>query len=225
MIPIRDKAPSGKFPIVTILLIVLNVLVFLMEVSLGESELKGLFDTYGSIPYRLKLAAGGDLHQGIGFAVTLLTCMFLHGGWLHLIGNMWYLWIFGDNVEGKLGRVRFLMFYLLCGAAASLAHSIVHVDSRVPTVGASGAIAGVLGAYLMLYPKAKVLTWVPVIVVGYFIEFPAIVLLGLWFLMQLLNETLALAGPGEVQSVAWMAHIGGFVAGMALVNFMRKGKI
>lgn len=225
MIPLRDKAPSGKFPIVTILLIVVNVLVFLMEVSLGEPQLKGLFDTYGSIPLRLKLAAQGDLHQGVGFAVTILTSMFLHGGWLHLIGNMWYLWIFGDNVESKLGRVRFLMFYLLCGAAAGLAHAIVHVDSPVPTVGASGAIAGVLGAYLMLFPKAKVLTWVPVIVVGYFIEFPAIVLLGLWFLMQLLNETLALAGPGEVQSVAWMAHIGGFIAGMILVHVMRKKRL
>ncbi len=225
MIPLRDKAPSGKFPIVTILLIVVNLLVFLMEVSLGEPQLKGLFDTYGSIPLRLKLAAQGDLHQGVGFAITIVTSMFLHGGWLHLIGNMWYLWIFGDNVEGKLGRVRFLMFYLLCGAAACLAHAIVHVDSRVPTVGASGAIAGVLGAYLMLYPKAKVLTWVPVIVVGYFIEFPAIVLLGLWFLMQLLNETLALAGPGEVQSVAWTAHIGGFIAGMILVHVMRKKRM
>jgi membrane associated rhomboid family serine protease len=224
MIPLRDKAPSGNFPFITILLIVMNLLVFLMEVFLGEPELRGLFDTYGAIPHRLQLAARGDLRQAAGFAVTILTSMFLHGGWLHLIGNMWYLWIFGDNVEGRLGHVRFLMFYLLCGGIACLAHSIVHVDSAVPLVGASGAIAGVLGAYLMTWPKAKVLTWVPVIVVGYFIEFPAIVLLGLWFLMQLLNETLALAGPAEVQSVAWMAHIGGFVAGMALVRLMRKGR-
>ena len=224
MIPLRDKAPSGRFPFVTLGLIVMNVLVFLLVFSLSEAELRQVFETYGAVPLRLKAAAGGDAEQGVRFATSLLTSMFLHGGWLHLIGNMWYLWIFGDNIEGRLGRVRFLMFYLACGGAGCLSHAIVHAESPAPVVGASGAIAGVLGAYLVLFPKARVLTWVPVLVVGYFIEFPAVVLLGLWFLIQLLNQTLALAGAGEAQSVAWMAHIGGFVAGMILVLLLRRGR-
>lgn len=234
--PIRDDNPTLRASVATFLVVAANVIVWVFVQGLGMGpRLTESVWRFGVIPGELlgyvgpgtRVPAGDHLVailDGVPNWWSILTSMFMHGGWLHLIGNMWYLWIFGDNVEGRLGHVRFLMFYLLCGGIACLAHSIVHVDSAVPLVGASGAIAGVLGAYLMTWPKAKVLTWVPVIVVGYFIEFPAIVLLGLWFLMQLLNETLALAGPAEVQSVAWMAHIGGFVAGMALVRLMRKGR-
>ncbi len=145
--------------------------------------------------------------------------MFLHAGWLHLLGNMWYLWIFGDNVEDRMGRIGFLAFYLLCGASASLIHIVFNLNSRIPSVGASGAIAGVLGAYLLSYPFARVLTLVPFLIIWPVVELPALIVLGSWFLIQLLNGWAAIAVSTQTTGgVAWWAHIGGFVTGLVLLR-------
>jgi membrane associated rhomboid family serine protease len=150
--------------------------------------------------------------------------MFLHGGWLHLIGNMWVLYLFGDNVEDRMGPARYLAFYLLCGLAASLTHYAINPGSTVPTLGASGAISGVLGAYLLLFPTARVITLVPVFIIPFFFEIPAVVYLGFWFVMQLFSGTLSLAGAEPPEGVAWWAHVGGFVTGMALLPVFKKSR-
>ena len=215
MIPLRDKNPSGTFPTVTVLIILANVGAFFFELRLGARGLEGLFQLCGVVPLRAKAALAGHPAQGVVFGVSVFTSMFLHGGWMHLIGNMWYLWIFGDNVEDRLGHWKFMAFYLLCGVLAALAHTIFHLNSQVPTVGASGAIAGVLGAYLVLYPRARILTLVPIFFFITFVNLPAVFVLGAWFVIQLLNHTLTL---GAATAVAWMAHIGGFLAGMLLIR-------
>jgi len=154
-------------------------------------------------------------------ALPYLTSLFLHGGWFHLIGNMWYLWIFGDNVEDRLGHFRFILFYLIVGVGAGVVHTGVNYDVRIPSVGASGAIAGVLGAYLILYPNARVLTLVPILFIWQIIEIPAALVLGIWFLMQFFSGATALAVASATEGgVAWWAHIGGFVLGMILVRVM-----
>jgi membrane associated rhomboid family serine protease len=153
--------------------------------------------------------------------------MFLHGGWLHLIGNMWYLWIFGDNVEDRVGHIRFLAFYLLCGFGAGIAHTIINANTAVPSIGASGAIAGVLGAYLVSYPFARVLTLVPLFIFIQIIEIPAVIVLGLWFVIQFFNGTAALASTTAASAggVAWWAHVGGFLLGVLLIGlFPRRGR-
>lgn len=175
---------------------------------------------YGLVPAHVTL---GLRYGEAGVAETIapfFTCMFLHGGWWHLIGNMWFLWIFGDNVEDTLGSVRFVLFYLLCGLAASTVQYLVQPASVLPTVGASGAIAGVLGAYALLFPGARVLTLVPIFFVLQVIEVPAVVMLGIWFLMQILNGSVATLGTAA-GGVAWWAHIGGFLAGLGLVLALR----
>jgi membrane associated rhomboid family serine protease len=211
MIPLRDVIPSRTFPIFTIAFIVLNSLAFVFEQSLSPTALERFIRTYGVVPARLE-------------GVTVLTSMFLHGGWLHFLGNMLYLWIFGDNVEDRLGHGRFVVFYLMCGAAAAVAHVLMNPNSTIPTIGASGAIAGVMGAYFVLYPNSRVLALVPLIVIWEIIEVPAILFLGLWFLMQFfqgVGSTAAKAGI-ETGGVAFWAHIAGFVVGMAGVFVLRK---
>jgi membrane associated rhomboid family serine protease len=220
MIPIRDKVRSERFPIVTLALILVNVMVFLYELSLGPTGLERFATQFGMVPLRLKAATEGMPEQGVVFAVSVFSSMFLHGGWMHLISNMWFLWIFGDNVEDRLGRGRFLLFYLLCGVLSATAHAAFNLNSNMPTVGASGAISGVLGAYLMLFPMARVVTLVPIFFLITFIEIPAIVFLGLWFMIQLLSQMMSVGLSREVQSVAWMAHIGGFIAGMILIRLI-----
>ena len=189
---------------VTHVLIALNVAVFLYELTLGP-ELEGFVRTWGFIPARYFWLTPLDPEEWVA----------------HLIGNMVYLWIFGDNVEDRLGHGRYLVFYVVCGVSASLAQAYLHPDSLVPTVGASGAISGVLGAYLVLFPYARVLTLVPLLLFFPLIEVPAVIYLGLWFLMQLMNGTVALALMGEPGGVAWWAHVGGFVAGAALAPLLR----
>jgi membrane associated rhomboid family serine protease len=223
MIPLRDDVPSRTFPIVTILIIVANVLAFLFELGLG-ARLEGVLQLMGVLP--VKYFAKGVVYEGQFHAFTLsdravplFTSMFLHGGWIHLLGNMWYLWIFGDNVEDRLGHVKFLLFYLLAGVAASGVHIITNASSTVPTIGASGAIAGVLGAYLLLYPWARVLVLVPIFVFIEIVRVPALVVLGFWFVVQFFNGSLSLAvQTSATGGVAWWAHIGGFVAGMVLLG-------
>ena len=225
MIPFRDNIPSRTFPLINFSIIVTNVLVFFYELSLGGRGLDGLIAHYGIVPAAVLAWPQSDL----AFAAVVLpffTSMFLHGGWLHLIGNMWYLWIFGDNIEDRLGHFSYLIFYLLCGIGAGIAHTILNAETTVPSVGASGAIAGVLGAYVISYPFARVLTLVPIFVFLQVIEIPALIVLGFWFVMQFLYGTasLAVAGP-NTGGVAWWAHVGGFIIGIILVGlFPRKDR-
>jgi membrane associated rhomboid family serine protease len=211
MIPLRDVIPSRTFPIFTIGFIVLNSLAFLFEQSLSGPAREEFIRNYGVVPARLE-----------SFAV--LTSMFLHGGWLHFLGNMLYLWIFGDNVEDRLGHGRFVVFYLMCGAAAVVAHVFMNPNSTIPTIGASGAIAGVMGAYFVLYPNSRVLALVPLIIIWEIIEVPAILFLGLWFLMQFFYGIGSMAAKSGVETggVAFWAHIAGFVVGMGGVLVLRK---
>ena len=218
MIPLRDENPSRTFPYVTLLLIGTNIAVFLYEISLAPRALERFVLSYGAIPAAL-LSDSRVLPGGPSIPwVTLISSMFLHGGVMHLVGNMLYLWIFGDNVEDRMGQVRFLVFYLVCGIAAALIQIFVRPDSTAPLVGASGAIAGILGAYALLFPGARVQTLVFLFVFVRVIEIPALLLLGVWFLMQLLS-----APASQGAGVAFFAHIGGFLTGMFLMAvFVRR---
>ncbi|MDE2291339.1 MAG: rhomboid family intramembrane serine protease [Elusimicrobia bacterium] len=201
MFPVRDNVPSKTVPFVNVGLIALNLAVFWHELVLGR-RLEPFLLTHGLVPAH-------PTPEGV------LTSMFLHGGWLHVLGNMWFLWVFGDNVEDRLGHFRYLGFYLLCGVAAALIQVVSAPHSRLPVVGASGAIAGVLGAYLLFFPKAKVTTLIPIfIIIPYLAEIPAFLFLGVWFIMQLYAGTLSLGA--RFADVAWWAHVGGFAAGMLL---------
>jgi membrane associated rhomboid family serine protease len=210
MIPLRDVIPSRTFPFVTITIIVLNALAWMLELSLGRRDLEQFIYAYGMIP--------ADFH-----APTLVTSMFLHGSWSHILGNMWYLWIFGDNVEDRFGHGGFIVFYLVCGFAAAFGQIAINSTSTLPTIGASGAIAGVMGAYFVLYPQSRVLTLVPIVFYIDIIELPAIVLLGFWFLMQLFNAgAVAVATNSTGGGVAFAAHVAGFLVGMAAVFVFRR---
>lgn len=229
MIPLRDDIPSRTTPVVNVTLIVANVLVFLYQLMLGP-QLELFFRQYAVIPamyFREVFVSPLGGIQRVGtedLVVPLITSMFLHGGWLHLIGNMFYLWIFGDNVEDRMGHGRYLLFYVLCGMAASGAHIWSNPRSAIPSLGASGAIAGVLGGYLLLYPKARVVVLIPIAFFLQTMEVPALLFLVFWFVQQLFYGTLSLGvASAQTGGVAWWAHIGGFVAGAVLVYlFARK---
>jgi membrane associated rhomboid family serine protease len=222
MIPLRDDNPTTLPPIVTIGVIVLCSLVFLWQQSLSQQAGIIAVYAYGVVP--TVLFGNDSLPPDIARIppeLSIVTSMFMHGGWMHIIGNMLYLWIFGNNIEDRLGHVRFVLFYLLCGAAAALAQSIADTHSDVPMIGASGAIAGVLGAYMVLFPRAHVLVLVPL---GFFTQvmrLPALLVLGFWFVLQFLQG--GLMAPGEEGGVAYLAHIGGFVAGIVLI-FLLGGR-
>jgi membrane associated rhomboid family serine protease len=211
MIPLRDVIPSRTFPFFTIGFIALNSVAFLFELTLPQPVLESFIHVYGVVPARFDVP-------------TLLTSMFLHGGWLHFLGNMLYLWIFGDNVEDRLGHPRFVVFYLLCGIAAGLAHVFVNPLSQIPTIGASGAIAGVMGAYFVLYPHSRVLALLPIFIFWEIIEVPAILFLGFWFVMQFFSGVGSIAFDTGVETggVAFWAHVAGFLAGIVLVFVFRK---
>jgi membrane associated rhomboid family serine protease len=220
MIPLRDDNPSSTPPIVAVSFIVICVLVFLWQFSLGTAGGQRAIYALGLIP--AVLFGSEQLPpelQVVPPTATVFTSMFMHGGWMHLIGNMLYLWIFGDNVEDSMGHGRFLVFYVLCGVAAALAQAIPEPGSIVPMVGASGAISGVLGAYLLLHPHARVLVLVPFGFILHTMRLPAGLVLALWFVLQLLSNAMTPAGQG---GVAFRAHIGGFIAGMVLVGLFKK---
>lgn len=221
MIPIRDNVPSRSFPVVTVLLIVVNTAVFIYEVALGSRGLAGFVSRNALIPVQVTSHFSGPSPAGARDFLTFFTAMFLHGGWLHLIGNMWFLWIFGDNVEDRLGHFRYLVFYLLCGLIGNLAHYALNPASALPALGASGAIAGVLGAYVLSYPGARILVLLPVFFFIQFVELPALIVLGLWFVLQFLNGAASVVAAGEAGGVAWWAHIGGFLGGMVIFNIFR----
>jgi len=225
MIPLRDRNPSGTFPLVTIALILANGVVFLYQLSLGE-KLPAFLIHFGLVP--AKVSYYGEV-PGLTLphiVFPFFTSMFFHGGWLHVIGNMWYLWIFGDNIEDRLGHFRFFVFYVLCGIGAALFHTFLNPHSTVPCVGASGAIAGVLGAYLICFPFARVLTVVPIFFFFQIIEMPAVLLLLFWFVLQFFSGTLSIAVTAQTGGggVAWWAHVGGFVCGMLFINIFSKRK-
>jgi membrane associated rhomboid family serine protease len=234
MFPLRDENPTELFPFVTVLLIAANVLVWLLVQGAGAGEpfLRSLC-AWGAIPGEISgaIPAGstvplGDARCTIGgtSAATILTSMFMHGGWFHLIGNMWFLWVFGNNIEDSTGHARYLAFYLLCGALAAVAHIVSDPASGIPMVGASGAISGIMGAYMVLYPRVRVHTLVILIVFIRVIPLPAVALLGLWFFLQLVAG--AAAGVGTAGGgVAFWAHVGGFAAGVVLVKLFERRKL
>ncbi len=217
MIPLRDSIPSRTLPLVTIAIIAINAFVWFYEVSLGGERLDRFIVEYGLIPlrfmefYRFK---GGFLDNAV---VPMVASLFIHGGWLHIIGNMWFLWIFGDNVEERLGHFTFLLFYLLCGIGAGLAQVTFSAGSRLPMVGASGAISGVLGAYLVSYPNARVTTLLIIFIFIKIVEFPAFLFLIVWFAFQFLSGTSQLTAHHQAGGVAYWAHMGGFVLGILLL--------
>jgi membrane associated rhomboid family serine protease len=222
MIPLQDDNPSERSPVVTIGFIAICVLVFFYQASLPPQPGEMFVFQYGAIP--AILFGQADLPPAIAVGIpaygTVITSMFLHGGWMHLIGNMLYLWIFGDNVEDVMGHVRFVVFYVTCGILAALSHALTDPTSTIPMVGASGAISGVLGAYLLLFPHAHVLVFLPGIGMT---RVAAGIVLGMWFVMQLLSGGMSIGGPGG--GVAFFAHIGGFVAGMALIGFFKRPEV
>jgi len=217
VIPIRDTQVSTCVPVVTYMLMGINLLVFILQIQIGFGN-KVFFYSYGLVPAKYTVQEMSR-HFTLGNQLfSLLSYMFLHGGFLHFIGNMWTLYIFGDNVEEYFGSLRFLGFYLICGLASGLAHLLLNSVSMVPTIGASGAIAGVMGAYFLLYPKSRILTLIPIIIIPWFIEIPAFIFLGIWFLIQFFNA----AGSGSGSGIAWWAHIGGFITGLLLVRLSKK---
>ncbi len=214
MIPLRDTIQSKNYPIVNVSIIAINILVYLFQMAYGQNLTRFIF-TYGLVPARYSvpsIASQFTLNEQV---FSFFSFMFLHGGFWHLLGNMWSLYIFGDNVEDRLGPVRYLLFYVLCGFASGLAHLFTNWHSQVPTIGASGAIAGVMGAYFLLYPRSRILTLIPIFFLPYFIEVPAFVFLGVWFLFQFLS---AAGGPAQGGGIAWWAHIGGFIFGVIFLK-------
>lgn len=218
MIPLRDNIRSKNYPVVNNLLIGLNVLVFLIQLSQGSDWNRFVF-TYGLVPARFTDPALAAYFGTAGNLFSLLSYMFLHGGFMHILFNMWSLWIFGDNVEDRLGPLRYLGFYLAAGLLSGLSHMVLNMGSQAPTIGASGAVAGVMGAYFILHPGAKILTLIPIIIIPWIMQIPAFVFLGIWFLLQFIS---AAGSHGGATGIAWWAHIGGFIGGMVLLKVVDR---
>ncbi len=215
MFPIKDTIPHRYTPFVVYFLIIVNVFVFIIELSLPYPQRQLFFYTFGLVP--LKITQNGwDFY-------SLFTNMFLHGGWFHIISNMWALWIFGDNVEDRMGHFRFFIFYILCGLAANIVHYYFNKLAPVPVIGASGAIAGVMGAYMIMFPTSRIITLIPIFFIPFFFEIPAVIFLFFWFMSQVISGTFTkLFMPPNVGGIAWWAHIGGFIAGIILHKFFIK---
>jgi membrane associated rhomboid family serine protease len=218
MIPLRDKNPTSHVPVMTIILIAVNALVFFYELSLGDAGMNQLVLQYGLVPARIT----GNLNEQS--ALTFITSMFLHGGWLHILGNMLYLWIFGNNIEDRLGIIRFTLFYFVCGIIAGLAQVAIDPASPLPMIGASGAIAGVLGGYIVLWPRARIQTLIFLVYIVNVVELPAAWVLGFWFALQLLNGVFSLGADTATGGVAFFAHVGGFIAGALLIKIFDLGR-
>ncbi|MBN1828504.1 MAG: rhomboid family intramembrane serine protease [Deltaproteobacteria bacterium] len=214
MIPLRDTTPSRTFPIVNFTIIAVNVIFFIIEL-LQQGDLNRFFFLYGLVPARYSVPEISQYFSLWSQIVPLFSFMFLHGGFWHLLGNMWFLYIFGDNVEDRLGPVRYLVFYLLCGWVSGVSQLLFNIESQIPTIGASGAIAGVMGAYMVLYPRSRVLTLIPIFFIPYFLEVPAAFFLGVWLLIQVIS---ALVTDPGAPGIAWWAHIGGFLAGILFLK-------
>lgn len=216
MIPLYDTLRSRRFPLVNWMLIILNGMVFYYELKLSEEGLFRFIHTWGLVPFQLASAPAATWP-------TLFTSMFLHGGWFHILSNMWVLFIFGDNVEDRMGSGRYLIFYLSCGVAAALLQTYLSLASATPMIGASGAIAGVLGAYLILFPRSRIASLVPIFFIFTIVEVPAVLFLGFWFVSQLFSGWQSLLGA-DMSAVAWWAHIGGFIFGMIAVRLFARNR-
>jgi membrane associated rhomboid family serine protease len=214
MIPIRDVNRSEHFPLVNVAIIAVNVLAFIWQMAQGPQLKEALF-LYGIVPSRYSDPMVSVEFTTLQQTLPFLTSMFLHGGIMHILGNMWFLYIFGDNIEDRLGHLRYLVFYLLCGIAAGFVHLVTNWHSQMPTIGASGAIAGVMGGYLLLYPRARILTLIPIIFFFQFVELPAYIFLGFWIFIQVISAGFT---RSDVGGIAWFAHIGGFVVGLVMVK-------
>lgn len=216
MLPLRDNIRAYSFPFVNYLLIGINTLVFFFEISLSMRGLEGLIYNFGLVPARLNLANPIEALLNPEPWFTLLTHMFLHGGWIHFLSNVWILFIFGDNVEDRMGHGRYLVFYLFSGLVSGLMQALISPSSQIPAIGASGAIAGILGAYFILFPGARVVTLIPIFLFPWFVEIPALFYLGFWFISQLFSGLASLNIPesASMGGIAWWAHIGGFMFGI-----------
>ncbi len=218
MIPIRDTIQARHSPVVNNSLIGINIVVFLVQLAQGPEMDRFVF-LYGLVPARYTVSEVAAYFSAGQQIFSLLSFMFLHGGFWHILGNMWSLYIFGDNVEDRLGHLRYLIFYLLCGLVSGISHLVVNWHSTIPTIGASGAIAGVMGAYFILFPSAKILTLIPIIIIPWIVEIPAFFFLGFWFLLQFIN---AAGTHGVMSGIAWWAHIGGFVFGILFLKIFQR---
>lgn len=221
MIPIKNLKPRTTVPLMTLSLIIANFLVFFYQIILPPRMLDAFMMTYALVPARIPLALAGNHFTLQQAFVPFFTSMFLHAGWMHIIGNMWFLWLFGGNVEDRLGHLPYLGFYFVCGLGAGVAQTIFSWNSAIPSLGASGAIAGVLGAYVVFFPSSRILTLVPLVIWWFFARLPAILFIGLWFAVQFLSGVSSL-GNAASGGVAWWAHVGGFLLGVILVWGMRR---
>ena len=220
MIPLKDLTPRRSFPVVTLLLIAVNILVFAHQLSLPPKAAEAFIQLYGMVPVKIQYALAGRHYSLEEALVPLFTCMFLHAGFMHIIGNMWFLWIFGANVEDAFGPLPYLFFYLGCGVASSVTQAAFSWGSHVPSLGASGAISGVLGAYIVLFPRSRILSLVTLFIIFFMARIPAVIFIGLWFLVQFLSGVISL-GVASAGGVAWWAHVGGFITGLI---FSRMGR-
>jgi membrane associated rhomboid family serine protease len=226
MIPLKDLQPRRSTPVVTLFLIAINTSVFLYQIALPPRASAAFVNHYAVVPYNISLALSGHHYTLAQALLPLFTCMFLHGGWLHILGNMWFLWIFGANVEGRMGSFPFLIFYVICGLGSSIAQTAFSWGSHVPALGASGAISGVLGAYILFFPASRILSLVPLFIIWFMARVPAWVFITLWFLVQFLSGVSALGSSSSANSggVAWWAHVGGFLLGLALARSFESSK-
>jgi hypothetical protein len=222
MIPLHDNNPRHSFPWITLTLIAVNSAIFFYEAFAIEGAREALFASYALVPARTTGFFSGEAVAPSAAIFPFFTSMFLHGGWMHLIGNMWFLWIFGDNVEDRTGRLGYMLLYVASGLAGSVGHVLFSPDSALPTVGASGAISGVMGAYLITFPRARILTLVPIVIFLTTIEIPAFLILLYWLLLQFLSGAASLGADAGQGGVAWFAHVGGFVAGIPLMLALRR---
>src|SRR3984957_533497 len=226
MIPLKNMMVRRSVPAVTIVLIIVNVLAFCYQISLSNATNDALIRTFGLVPLKMKLALEGGPYSLVEAFLPLVTCMFLHGGFLHILGNMWFLWIFGGPVEDRLGPIQYLLFYFVCGIGSGMAQAVFSWGSNLPSIGASGAISGVLGAYVVFFPSSRILTLVPLFVFFFTAQIPAIIFIGLWFAIQFLSgvSSLSTQGGASMGGVAWWAHVGGFVLGALLAKVFEGGR-
>ena len=220
MIPLKDTTPRRSFPVITLLLILANVVVFAHQIMLPPHAQEAFIKTYAFTPRILQLALQGHRYTLQQALIPLFTSMFLHGGFMHILGNMWFLWIFGGNVEDRMGSIPYLFFYLICGLGSGIAQTAFSWGSNIPSLGASGAIAGVLGAYIVFFPASRILALIPLFIIWFTARIPAWIFIGLWFLAQFLSGVGSLNTPGAANAggVAWWAHVGGFLLGMLIAR-------
>ncbi len=226
MIPLKDTIQSNSYPVVNWLLILINIGVFLFEVFfLNANQSEAFIYQYGLIPDSIRLSEVSSLHDiRITIIRPFITNMFLHGGWGHIISNMWILYIFGDNVEDRMGKVRYFFFYIICGLLASITHFILYRNSAVPAIGASGAISGVMAAYMLMFPKSTIISLVPIFIIPLFLPIPAFIYIGIWFIGQLLSGTTMLMLSDSATGIAFWAHIGGFLSGLWIYRYFLSSK-